>query len=98
MIHPITKLRVDHCPECDTPRSLECYNDKKSGINYTLFVDSRDRGKDLKEKIEPLELLYFKCRRCGKVYNIDWRTRFPIPLFDEIPYYNFLLGRKINKE
>src|SRR5699024_4584466 len=73
------KLRNDHCPVCDSDRSLEVYDMKNRPVRFTLFID----GGNL-DRLKTKSLSYLKCRKCGAVFKIDWEgNESPYPLTDQ---------------
>ena len=96
MIEGIYFENDDFCPNCKNQHSLELYDNFNKPLNYSLLLQNGDNLKDV-EKHHVLS--YFKCRKCMKIYNIDWSlccgVRFPIP-FKENKYLEnkFKNGRK----
>lgn len=73
------KLRNDHCPVCDSDRSLEVYDMKNRPVRFTLFID----GGNL-DRLKTKSLSYLKCRKCGAIFKIDWEgNESPYPLTDQ---------------
>ena len=75
-------IRADKCMECNTERSIEIFDIFDKPINYSYLLDLLDtKDIDINEKINNRQLSYMQCRRCGKVYCIDWRNRkYPVPV------------------
>ena len=97
MIKPIIHLRQDDCPICNAKRSMELYDRYNKPLYLSMILDTNQI-----KKINTKRLYYFKCRRCGRIFDIDWNSNrdIPYPLSDNkknqfIKYYNSL-GNLIN--
>ena len=69
--------RLDYCTNCNTPRSIECYDINDKPLNYAHLLDYMDSGKEINLKDRLVK--YMKCTKCGHVYCIDWQFNTDIP-------------------
>lgn len=92
VITPARFLRLDTCRNCLTPRSIELYNRYNKPIMYSSLIDRLEYGSKLDDLLKKNELSHFKCRRCGKVYDIFWNIDkgIPEPLSNENTMMYFL--------
>ena len=80
LIIPATIARQDTCVACRTNRAIECINRYgKVPIQYSMLLDRLDYGYNLDDLLKKNELSYFRCRRCGKIYDISWNIEKGIP-------------------
>ena len=78
-VNLITKIRPDTCPNCNSLRSLELYDLNNNPIRYTVLLDSHNTDK----VIDTRKLSHFQCKRCKKVFMINWKNKnIPYPLTD----------------
>ena len=94
MIYPIERLRGDYCDCCNSERSIECYDKNNRPINYTVFIDMYMKDKEIIKKLDNRELSYMECKKCRKLYLIDWRYQYPMPMrnfgvINDFLYRNF---------
>lgn len=77
-----SKIRPDKCMECGTNRSIEIYDIFDKPINYSYLVDLHEtKNINIMERLNNRTLSYMKCKRCGKIYCIDWREPdYPVPV------------------
>lgn len=82
MINVFSKIRPDKCMECNTERAIEIFDVFNKPVNYSYLLDLLEsKDIDISEKFSNRQLSYMQCRRCGKVYCIDWRSRnYPVPV------------------
>lgn len=75
-------IRADRCMECNSDRSIELFDIYDKPVNYSYLLDLLERNNiDINEKLNNRQLSYMQCRKCGKVYCIDWRDRnYPVPV------------------
>ena len=82
LIQPVTFIRPDTCPACNSSRSLEAYDVYGKPINSGLIVSLKrtgdERYKDYLDSKRPIYLL--KCKCCGDQPIIYWDNGFPVPL------------------
>lgn len=84
-------VRYDYCNQCNTDRSIECYDSYGKPVNYSLLVDQYLKEKDIDRVLNGYRtFIYFRCKKCGALYRLDWRTRFPVPLRSEFVVENFI--------
>lgn len=73
------KADFNYCPSCDSD-SIELYNADNHPIDYNKLLRFYNKGYDISNILNSVELSYFKCKNCGKKYIIDWRKdHFPKP-------------------
>lgn len=95
MIKIFSKIRPDKCMECNTERSIEIFDIFNKPINFSYLIDlTESKNIDINEKFNNRQLSYMQCRRCGKVYCIDWRNDIPTPIrafwyLDQFLYNNY---------
>lgn len=71
--------RSDYCINCHTS-NIELYDMYNNPVNYSLLVTKYLQGGDINSVLNKRELSYFRCKKCGQIYRIDWRNNyFPIP-------------------
>lgn len=91
---PIIFEDDDYCSECMNRHSIELYNMYNKEVNYTLLLQNKEKVDKIVDKSI---LLYFKCRKCGKIYDIDWTikngSRFPTP-FKQKYLLNKIKGKR----
>lgn len=82
MIKIFSKIRADKCMECNSDRSIEMFDVFDRPVNYSYLLDLLEtKNIDVNEKFNNRQLSYMQCRRCGKVYCIDWRNKdYPVPV------------------
>lgn len=91
MNNSFIEIREDLCANCNSNRSIECYDSFGNSINYTLLVDKYKINKEEAiSKINKRSLSYMKCKICNTIYIIDWRDKFPKPLRNEYCISEFL--------
>ena len=75
-------IRPDKCMECNTERSIELFDIFDRPVNYSYLLDLiESKNINIDEKFNNRQLSYMRCKRCGKVYCIDWRTKnYPVPV------------------
>lgn len=70
MINLITKIRPDFCLSCNTARNIELYDYKNNPVRYTALLDSNNTKNLINRKLS-----HFQCKKCKKVYMIDWSDK-----------------------
>lgn len=83
MIKIMHKIRPDKCMECNTDRSIELFDMYDRQVNYSYLIDQYEKGiiLDSMERFDNRQLSYMMCKKCGKVYCIDWRDiHLPVPV------------------
>lgn len=74
----IEYIREDTCINCGSKRSVELYDINNNPVRYTILIDT-----DSLSKLKSKKLSHFQCRKCKKIYSLDWSNReYPIPLSD----------------
>lgn len=74
MIRPFYFERPNVCNNCKT-RSLELYNMYDKPLNIAAMICNNEL-----EMAEKLNARYFKCKKCGQEYPIQWIDKKPYPL------------------
>jgi len=86
--NPINIKREDHCIYCHSDRVVELYDAYNKPVNYSYFLDNQDKiGVSTFDK---REMSYFKCRKCGQSYNIEWHNGKPEPSINKNTLFIFL--------
>ena len=67
--------RADTCPICRSDRSIEAYLRNGNPIHLSLAID---RGKDVSQ----LDIVYMKCKNCGREFFPAWLNGYPTPMVD----------------
>ena len=75
-IKPIKFIDPVICNSCGN-RSLEIYNRYDKPMGLTLAIQSGEI-----EMFQKMNVRYFKCKKCGAEFPIQWRDNIPIPLTD----------------
>lgn len=90
MIKPVRFYRPDMCIKCKSERSLDCYDKYSRPIGFSRIIDLKQKGKNV--TINSKELHYMKCKKCNKIYQLDWKDgrEIPYPLINNIKIDNFL--------
>lgn len=74
-------VSIAFCPNCEKDTlKLSCSNKL---YNIEDWFNSN----------ESKEILNFKCTNCNKVFFIDWRDKFPKPLYNIDSLNNFILKK-----
>ena len=91
-------IRPDKCMECNTERSIEIFDVFDKPINYSYLLDLLEsKNIDVNERLNNRQLSYMQCRRCGKIYCIDWRNRnYPVPV-RAFWYLDIFLDKNYNR-
>lgn len=89
--NPISFVREDYCSNCHT-NNLECYDMYDKPINYPLLVNRGFNDNDLAKVVDSnRSLCYFRCKKCGEYFRLDWRNfKYPVPLRTEFFVNNFV--------
>ena len=90
---PFTFDRPDTCPYCETKRSLELYNHRKTPMNYSIMLDQKV---NLKDRV--FDLAYMKCKKCGKEYFPRWQDNKILPALDMNVEDFMALYKSMNKK
>lgn len=80
--------RHDNCINCNSDRSIELYDVYNKPVNYSYFLDNISRI-DI-DCFNKRELSYMKCKKCGKIYNINWVNGIPEPLINKNTLFIFI--------
>lgn len=76
MINLIERIRPDDCLNCGGKRTIELYDIKDNPVRYSVLLNN-----NTELYLDKRKLKYFKCRKCGKIYNLDWMKKsYPVPL------------------
>ena len=70
----------DYCPSCHSKFSIELYDVYNNPLGLTRMLN---RNIVLKS-IENERLSYMKCKKCNKVYKIQYHNNIPRPLDESI--------------
>lgn len=75
-IRPFEFADPDICNNCGC-RSLELYNRYDKPMGLSLAIKSGEI-----EMFQKMNARYFRCKRCGAEFLIQWNSNIPIPLTD----------------
>lgn len=92
MIQLMEPIREDTCLVCNSIRSIELYDIGNHPVRYTYLLDSNNTDRLLDRKLS-----HFQCRKCHKIYSIDWSDKSrPKPL-SEVKKMDFLRSYQKDK-
>ena len=78
-----TLIKPYKCPNCNKD-TLFFYTSNNTLIDYKmLFCNEKMSSYEIKKFLEYKKVRFLKCIACNKLYIIDWRDGFPIPLTDK---------------
>ena len=95
MNRPLEFLPDDYCSNCNTEHGLELYDVNGNNMNYNNILNE-DNKEVLSQKYSIGS--YFKCKKCGVVYPIEWRgfDWMPVPMkfVGSEDYLKIIMGDK----
>lgn len=69
------------CTECGQD-TLFFYTKNSTLIDYKTLIMNGTTKQQLIKELENREVKYLKCINCGKIFIMDWRKGYPVPLND----------------
>lgn len=74
---PISFIRADTCPVCDSKRSVDAYTNFDKPVGLTKYLDTKS-SEDLKKRF----IYYMECSKCHKRFFPIWIGNIPYASVD----------------
>lgn len=80
-MNPIKFNREDHCPICNSDRSIEIFTIANKPMLFPILLDRYEKDKSVINRLDTVMLSHMECIKCKKKFKIQWGVdSIPRPL------------------